>query len=73
MPENERLWLKTIPLLNSEAGRAIVREFCAKHGFAEEDLLDLLEAEIGKVRGERRRQLFEDFDDIFGRKDGHVD
>lgn len=73
MPDNERPWLRTIPLLSSEGGRSIVRESCAAHGFSENCFFDLVEAQVKKARGERRRRLFDDFDEVFGRMDGDVD
>ena len=69
----DRPWLRTIPLLNSEAGQAIVRESCGEHGFAEDDFFDLAEAAVEKVRGQRRTALFDDFDDILGRRNSDVD
>lgn len=72
LPNGEHPWLRTVPLLNSEAGQAIVRESCAEHGFAESEFFDLLESEVEKVRGQRR-DLFSDFDEIFDRRNGDVD
>lgn len=69
----ERTWLKTIPLLNSEDGQAIVREACQEHKITSNDFFDIVEAKVEEKRGERRRQLFEAFDDIFERTGDNVD
>ena len=73
MPEKNRPWLRTIPLLNSESGKAIVRKSCEAHGFSLEDFYDLMESEVEKVRGERRKSLFESFDEIFNETTSNVD
>lgn len=73
MPEDERLWLRTIPLLNSEEGREIAHVTCDENGLSLEDIFALLNAEIGHSRGGYRGRLFEVFDEVLRVETGNVD
>lgn len=66
-------WSRTIPLLHSESGRGIVREACETHGFSQENLFDLIEAEVEQDRIAARYKLFSGFDAVFEGTDSNVD
>ena len=73
MPNNERSWLRAIPILSSEAGESVARESSKNSGFSFDNLLNLVEVEVENVRTQRRTRMFEQFDDIFNQENGNVD
>ena len=74
MPEdNNRTLLRTIPLLDSEEGRDVVRKACEKHEFLADNFLDLVEIEVRQIGRDRRRGMNEDFEEVFDRMVGDVD
>lgn len=66
-------WSRTIPLLHSKSGQDIVREACETHGFSQENLFDLIEAEVEYNRNATRLKLFSDFDSVFDGTNSNVD
>ena len=73
LPDNVDTLLRTVPLLDSEEGRMIVRKICEKRGFSEDNFLDLVAAEVKHIGRDRRRGMTEDFEEIFDRMDDNVD
>ena len=73
LPDDSRTLLRTVPLLDSEEGRAIVRRVCEARKFPAERFLDLVEAEVKQIGKDRRRGMTEDFEEIFDKMNGDVD
>ena len=55
-----------VVLMQSEAGRKMVREKCKSSGLSVEALKLLIEAEMEQVGKLRKRGIREEFDEIFG-------
>ena len=65
MSEQGELRIKTIPLLVSESGKAIVRQVCGDGNLSESVFWKLVDAEMEQIGKQRKRGLHELFDDAF--------
>lgn len=65
---------ETIPLLESEKGKAVVRQICGDVGIAEDVFWSLVRAELKQIGRQRKHGLSQLFDDAFAPlEQDHVD
>ncbi len=56
-----------VVLLDDDRGRVMVEGICATHGFGFDEFKELIDAQIEHNGRPRRRQLWNEFDDILDR------
>ena len=64
---NEYREFESIPLLQSEEGRAVVRQICNEFKIPESVLFDLIRAELEQIGKQRKKNLKALFGDAFAR------
>ena len=62
MKEQNELQFKTIPLLDSERGQALVRQICESENLPQDVFWELVKAELAQVGKQRKRGLGDLFD-----------
>lgn len=58
---------KPVVILKNEEGQKMIKEMCKKHGVIYSEFEGLIEAQVGNSDKERRRRLWDNFDDILDR------
>jgi len=56
-----------VVLLDNSEGKALVKGECQKHGLAYAEFTELVQAEVEQVGKQRKRGLYDTFDDILDR------
>jgi len=56
-----------VVLLDNKEGRALVKDECKKHGLNYAEFTELVQAEVEQTGRQRKRGLYDIFDDILDR------
>lgn len=58
-----------VVILDQKEGRNLVKRICRKYGVRIAEFEELVQAEVNQVGKQRKRGLWQDFDDILDRMD----